>query len=78
MSKSTMGSGQDHLLLTNLLLKTKTIANQGMYLKHILIDCVDVPDIRQTSSTSTLYLITDVKGDTILKFLKEIKFHAKI
>jgi hypothetical protein len=26
-----MGSGQDHLLLTNLLLKTKTIANQGMY-----------------------------------------------
>lgn len=36
-------------------------------LKSILIDCIDVTDIRQTLNTSS-ELLTNVTGDIILKF----------
>ena len=49
-------------------------------LRHIFVDFVDVSDIRQTFyNVSTLsYLFTNITGDTILKFLKEINLYTKI
>jgi kelch-like protein 2/3 len=48
-------------------------------LNHVLLDCVDVADIRQTFYTvNNLYdLFTNVAGDTILKFLKDIDLYTK-
>ena len=48
--------------------------NSSYSLKHVLLDCVDVADIRQTLyNVNNLYdLFRNVAGDTILKFLKEI------
>jgi hypothetical protein len=41
---------------------------------------VDVPDIRQTfyKVNAIFDLFTDVAGETILKFLKEINLYSKI
>ena len=49
-------------------------------LKRILVDCVGVSDIRQTfyNVYSMFDLFTNVEGDTILKFLKEINLYSKI
>jgi hypothetical protein len=43
-------------------------------IKQVLIDCVDVADVRQTFyNVNNLYdLFINVAGDTIVKFLKEI------
>jgi hypothetical protein len=45
-----------------------------------LIDWVDVADVRQTfyKAISLSNLFTNVAGDTILQFLKEIDLYAKI
>jgi hypothetical protein len=49
-------------------------------LKHVLIDCVDVADVRQTfyNANSLSNLFTNVAGDTNLQFLKEIDLYAEI
>jgi hypothetical protein len=49
-------------------------------LRHVLIDYVDVADVRQTfyNAYSLSNLLTNVAGDTILQFLKEIDLYAKI
>jgi hypothetical protein len=54
--------------------------NSKFSLRHVLIDCVDVADVRQTfHNVNSLYnLFTNVAGDTILKFLKEINLYTKI
>ena len=48
--------------------------NSNYYLRHVLIDCVDVADVRQTfyNVNSLFHLFTNVKGNTILKFKKQI------
>jgi hypothetical protein len=48
--------------------------NSNFSLKHVLIDCVDVADVRQTfyNVNGLSNLFTNVAGDTILKYLKEI------
>ena len=45
-------------------------------LRHVLIDCVDIADFPETfDNFNNLYdLFTNVAGDTILKFLKEIEY----
>jgi hypothetical protein len=54
--------------------------NANFSLKHVLIDCVDVADVRQTfyNANSLSDLFTNVAGDTILQFLKEIDLYTKI
>ena len=54
--------------------------NSNYSLKHVLIDCVDVADIRQTfyNANSLSNLFTNIAGDTILQFLKEIDLCTKI
>ena len=49
-------------------------------LKHVLIDCVDVADVRHTfyNANSLSNLFTNIAGDTILQFLKEIDLYTKI
>jgi hypothetical protein len=49
-------------------------------LKHVLIDCVDVVDVRQTfyNVNCLSNRITNVAGDTIFQFLKEINVYSKI
>ena len=49
-------------------------------LKHVLIDCVDVADVRQTfyNANRLSNLFTNVAGDIILQFLKEIDLYTKI
>ena len=53
--------------------------NSNCSLKHFIIDCVDVADIRQTfyNVNTIFYLFTNVAGDTILKFLKQINLCTK-
>ena len=47
-------------------------------LKHVLIDWVDVADSRHTFyNVNNLYdLLTNVTGDTIVKFLKDINLYT--
>ena len=54
--------------------------NSKFSLRHVLIDCVDVADVRQTFyNVNSLYnLFTNVAGDTFLKFSKEINLYTKI
>ena len=54
--------------------------NSNYSLRHVLIDCIDVVDVRQTFyNVNSLYnLFTNVAGDTILKFLKDINLYTKI
>ena len=54
--------------------------NSNYSLKHVLIDCVDVADVRQTfyNVNSLSNLFTNVTGNTILQFLKEINLYTKI
>ena len=54
--------------------------NSNFSLKHVLIDYVDVADVRQTfyNANSLSNLFTNVAGDTILQFLKEIDLYTKI
>ena len=49
-------------------------------LKHGLVDCVDVSDIRLTfyNVNYIFDLFTNVAGDTILKFETEINLYTKI
>jgi hypothetical protein len=56
------------------------MCNSNYSLKPVLIDCVDVTDVRQKFyNVNNLYdLSTNVAGDTILKFLKEINPDSKI
>jgi kelch-like protein 2/3 len=53
--------------------------NSIFSLKHVLIDCVDVADVRQTfyNANSLSKLFTNVAGDTILQFVKEINLYTK-
>ena len=53
--------------------------NSNFSLKHVLIDCVDVANVRQTfyNANSLSNLFTNVAGDTILQFLKEIDLYTK-
>jgi hypothetical protein len=55
-------------------------SNSNISLKHVLIDCVDVADVRQTfyNANSLSNLFTNIAGDTILQFLKEIDLYTKI
>ena len=63
-------------------METPYLAHFGLLfsLKHVLIDCVDVADVRQTfyNANSLSNLFTNVAGDTILQFLKEIDLYTKI
>jgi hypothetical protein len=45
-------------------------------MKHVLVDCVDVADVRQNFYNVNIYydLFTNVAGDTILKLLNEIDY----
>ena len=54
--------------------------NPNFSLKHVLIDCVAVADVRQTfyNANSLSNLFTNIAGDTILQFLKEIDLYTKI
>ena len=54
--------------------------NSNFLLRHVLIDCIDVVDVRQTFyNVNNLYdLFANVAGDTIVKFLKEINLYTKI
>ena len=54
--------------------------NSNFSLKHVLIDCVDVADVRQTfyNANSLSNLFTNIACDTILQFLKEIDLYTKI
>jgi hypothetical protein len=54
--------------------------NSNYSIKHILIDCVDVADVCQNfyNVNNLCDLFTNVAGDTILKFLKEINLYTKI
>jgi hypothetical protein len=47
---------------------------------YVLIDCVDVADVRQTfyNANSLSNLFTNIAGDTILQFFKEIDLYTKI
>jgi hypothetical protein len=49
-------------------------------MKGLIIDCVDVADVRQTfyNANSLSNLFTNVAGDTILQFLNEIDLYTKI
>ena len=53
--------------------------NSNCSLRHVLIDCVDVADVRQTfyNANSLSNLFTNVTGNTILQFLKEIDLYTK-
>jgi hypothetical protein len=53
--------------------------NSNYSLKHVLIDSVDVADFRQTfcNVNNLSNLFTNVAGDTILQFLKEINLYTK-
>jgi len=55
------------------------LCNSNYSLKHILTDCVDVADVRQTFyNVNDLYnLFTNVAGDTMLKFSKDINLYTK-
>ena len=54
--------------------------NSNYSLKHVLLDCVDVSDVRQNfyNVNNLCDLFTNVADDTILKFLKEIDLYPKI
>jgi hypothetical protein len=54
--------------------------NSNYSLKHVLIDCVDVANVRQTFyKVNNLYdLFTNVASDTILNFLQELNVYRKI
>ena len=54
--------------------------NSNFSHSQVLIDCVDVADVQQTFyNVNNLYdLFTNVAGDTIVKFLKEINLYTKI
>ena len=54
--------------------------NFNCSLRHVLIVCVDVADIRQTfyNANSLSNLFTNVAGDTFLQFLKEIDLYTNI
>jgi len=54
--------------------------NSNYSIKHVLIDCVDVADVRQNFyNVNNLYdLFTNVASDTIFLFLKEIDLYPKI
>ena len=54
--------------------------NSNCSLRHVLIDCMDVADVRQTfyNANSLSNLFTNVAGDTILQVLKEIDLYIKI
>ena len=49
-------------------------------MKHVLLDCMDVSDIRQNfyNVNSIFDLFTNVAGGTTLKFIKEINLYTKI
>jgi len=54
--------------------------NSNYSIKHVLIDCVDVADIRQNFyNVNNVYdLFANVAGDTILNFfLKKLKYIHK-
>jgi hypothetical protein len=80
-------SGQDYLFLPILTVRTRSLAiyDLGNAFRVIcyefaLIDCVDVADVRQTfyNANSLSNLFTNVAGDTILQFLKEIDLYTNI
>ena len=50
--------------------------NSNYSMKHVLVDCVDVADLRQNFYNVNIYydLFTNVAGDTILKLLNEIDY----
>ena len=54
--------------------------NSNYSLRHVLIDCVDVADVRQTfyNVNNLSHFFTNVAGDTILQFLKEMNLYTKI
>ena len=51
-----------------------------IHLDMLFIDCVDVADVRQTfyNVNNLSNIFTNVAGDTIFKFLKEINLYIKI
>ena len=52
--------------------------NSNYSFEHFFIDCVDVSDVRQTFyNVNNLYdVFTNVAGDTILKFSKQINLYT--
>jgi hypothetical protein len=56
------------------------LCNSNYSLRHVLIDCVDGVDVRQTfyNANSLSNLFTNVAGDKSLQFLKDINLYTKI
>lgn len=54
--------------------------NCAYTIQHVLLDCVDVADVRRTFYTvdSLKELFTSVAGDKIIQFLKAINLYSKI
>ena len=80
-SPSNLHSRLTHSYLLNNEERPECIpCNSNFSLKHVLIDCVDVADVRQTfyNANSLSNLFTNVAGDTILQLLKEIDLYTKI
>jgi hypothetical protein len=82
LTRCRIGHGRlTHSYLLNNEERTECIpCNFNCSLRHVLTDCVDVADVRQTFyNVNNLYnLFTNVAGDTIVKLLKEINLYAKI
>jgi hypothetical protein len=79
LSRCRIGHGRlTHSYLLNNEERPECISNFS--LKHVLIDCVDIADVRKTFyDVNNLYdLFTNFAGDTNLKFLKEINVYTKI
>jgi hypothetical protein len=54
--------------------------NYNYSIKHVLIDCIYVADVRQNFyNVNNVYdLFTNIAGETILKVLKDIDLNAQI
>jgi hypothetical protein len=82
LTRSRIGHGNlTHSYLFNNEERPRCIpCNSNYSIKHVLIDCVDDADVRQNFyHVNVLYdLFTNVAGDIIFKFLKEIDLYTKI
>ena len=72
--------GHSRLTHSYLLNNEERPCNSNFSLNHVMIECVDVADVRQTfyNANSLSNLFTNVAGSTILQFLKEIDLYTKI
>ena len=54
--------------------------NYAYTIQHVLLDCIDLADVRRRYYTvdSLKELFTNVAGDKIVQFLKDINLYSKI